>query len=302
MLPAMLTRRELACLGLAALCGCSEETEGGASSPLASATGTAASARVPLEEGIILPSPRTFDPNPLGLPPMAPVPMERGQRVFAAAPRMVRSAKLGSAFLLSMATFLAMEGSDYVVRVGYGEPYQVHPGYVVVPKPGRFRRGAVVFAGYRDRLHHGVVTGLRRDRIMVQYTDLGFRLGDQRLAPDRIGLLKGGLEPGTYAAYRAEQEYRHVLLVSGALHPDGKKLWLAIEHEGEIRLLDEASLIPLPRPRFKPKKGSVVLAAWRGAMVRATVRDLERPGLYTVKRPRSGAPLLVGPDMIMPAT
>ena len=146
------------------------------------------------------------------------------------------------------------------------------------------------------------MTGLRRDRVMVQYTDLGFRLGDQRLAPDRIGVLTDGLEPGAYAAYRADQEYRHVQLVSGGRHADGKKLWFAIENEGQIRLIDEAQLVALPRPRFKPKKGSTVLAAWRGAMVRATVRDLERPGLYTVKRPRSGAPLLVGPDMMMPAT
>ncbi|HHH31363.1 MAG TPA: hypothetical protein ENK57_23865 [Polyangiaceae bacterium] len=260
------------------------------------------SARLPLDEGIVLPAPRTFDPNPLGLPPVAPVPMKKGQRVFAAPPRMVRAAKLGTSFMLAMATFLAMEGNDYVVRVGFGEPYQVHPGYVVVPRPGRFRRGAIVIAGYRDQLHHGVVTGLRRDRVMVQYTDLGFRLGDQRLAHDRIGVLSGGLEPGAYAAYRADQEYRHVQLVSSGRHPDGKTVWLAIEHEGQIRLIDEAQLVSLPRPRFNPRPGSTVLAAWRGAMVRATVRELERPGLYTVKRPRAGAPLLVGPDMIMPVT
>lgn len=299
----MLTRRELSLLGLATLVGCQDETDGAGPDPLGGSTADAStSAKLPLDEGILLPPPRTFDPNPLGLPAVAPVPMKRGQRIFAAPPRMVQRAKLGSSFLLAMATFLAMEGNDYVIRVGFGAPYQVHPGYVVVPRPGRFRRGAIVIAGYRDQIHHGVVTGLRRDRVMVQYTDLGFRLGDQRLAPDRIGVLTDGLEPGAYAAYRADQEYRHVQLVSGGRHADGKKLWFAIENEGQIRLIDEAQLVALPRPRFKPKKGSTVLAAWRGAMVRATVRDLERPGLYTVKRPRSGAPLLVGPDMMMPAT
>jgi hypothetical protein len=35
-------------------------------------------------------------------------------------------------------------------------------------------------------------------------------------------------------------------------------------------------------------------------MVRAQVRSLDRPGLYTVKRNRAGAPLLVGPGMMMP--
>lgn len=296
----MLTRRQLAWVGLSALLGCSEEETGepGQADP---PTGDEAGTAVAGEDGFVLPPPRHLDPNPLGLPPVAPVPMKKGQRVFTAPPRMVRSAKLGSAFVMASATFVGQEGSDYIVRVGYGEPYQIHPGYVVVPRRDRFRRGAIVVAAYRDRLHHGVVTGLRRDRVLVQYTDLGFRLREQRLDPSRIGVLDGGLQPGSYAAYRAEQEYRHVLLVSKGSYPDGKTLWLALEHEGEIRLIEESQLVALPRPRFKPKEDTSVLAAWRGSMVRAHVRDFERPGLYTVKRPRAGAPLLVGPGMLMPA-
>jgi hypothetical protein len=287
----------LVALAASLIGGCSDDEV--ASAGLAPTSTQRGPAALP-PDGVVLPPPALAEPNPLALPAMTARELDKGQRIFAVPERMLRGAKLGAAFVLRSASYLRREGSDYVVRVGFGKPYPIHPGYVVVPRPGRFRRGANVVAAHRGTLRHGVVTGLRRDRVLVQYVDLGFRLAPQRLAPSRIGLLGGGLEPGAYAAYRADQEYRHVLLVSKG-GSRGKTQWLVLEHEGQTRLIDAAKLVTLPPSRFKPKKGSAVLAAWRGAMVRATVRDLERPALYSLKRPRAGAPLLSGPGMMMPA-
>ena len=178
-------------VGAVLLAGCGESES---TSPATSTT--TVTPRGPMdplpEDGVVLPPPRLAETNPLGLPPASPRELDKGQRIFAVPQRMLEGAKLGSAFVLRAASYIGREGGDYVVRVGWGEPYAVHPGYVVAPRSGRFRRGANVIAAYRGTIHHGVVTGLRRDRVTVQYVDLGHRLADQRLDPSRIeGLGRG---------------------------------------------------------------------------------------------------------------
>ncbi len=262
---------------------------------------TAASVSGPSPAGVVLPPRRPFDSNPLGLPGRPPE-VEEGQRVFAVPQRMLAQARQGSSLVLRAATVRGREGNDLVVRVGTGIPYPVHPAYVVVPRPGRMGRGTPVFAAYRGVLRHGVVKNLSLDRVVVRYTDLGFKLGDQKLVRQRIGVLQPGrLMAGGQAVARQGGQLHHVQLVSVGVHSDGKKRWLVIGHGGAAQLVEETALIALPPRRFKAKLGTTVLAAWRGGMVPAELLALDRPGLFTVKRQRTSRRLLVGPGMIMEA-
>jgi hypothetical protein len=250
---------------------------------------------------VVLPPRQPFDSNPLGLPGQ-PVPVKEGQRVFAVPQPMLARARVGSSLVLRAATVEGREGDDLVVRVGTGIPYPVHPAYVVVPRPGRMGRGTPVFAAYRGVLRHGVVKNLSLDRVVVRYTDLGFKLADQKLVPARVGVLAPGvLMPGGQAVARQDGELRHVQLVSTGVHSDGKKRWLVIGHLGEAQLVEETALVPLPARRFRAKVGTTVLAAWRGTMVPAKLLTIDRPGLFTVKRARTARRLLVGPGMLMEA-
>lgn len=292
--------RLLALLLVILVCACDDaglETE--------SADGVANTSEAPMASalvpgGIVLPPEPQPVTNPLDLPVPAdqPVP-EKGQRVFAVPQRMLATAHLGSAMKLASATALEREGESFIVRIGFGAPYQIHPAYVVVPKSGRFRRGTYVIASYSGELKHGVVTHLVRDRVAVRFTDLGRKSAEQKLDPKRIGILPSGLAPGGYAAHLTEHEYRHVLLVSSSVVA-GQRRWLVIGHTGETALVSEDKLQPLPVPRFKPRVGATVLAAWRGTLVRTQVKSLDRPSLLTVTRPRAGRALIVGPGMVMP--
>ena len=284
---------------LLAVAGCDDSRDSSAAENPEEATVTG-SAVVAGPEAFALPPDRIHDSNPLGLP-AGQIDVAKGDRVFAVPERMLQGAKLGSSFALRAATVLGRDGDDVVLRVGNGAPYNIHPAYVVSLRRARVGRETPVIAAYRGSLHHGVVKGLWRDKVVVRYTDLGFKLPDQKLEVDKIGVLSVGVAtPGGYAVYRAEHEYRHVLLVSEATHDDGKRRWLAVGHSGETLLLDADQVSALPAARFSPKVGGTVLAAWQGTMVPGTVQDLDRPGLYRVARPRTGPTLLLGPGMIMP--
>ena len=278
----------LACCAMLMAC------DNGAATAEPAATAAPGSAPVAPAEGFIMPPAVPHDSNPLGLPPK-PVPtLKNGQRIFAVPPEMLQTAEPGKALAMLAATSQGADGEDMLVRVGHGEIYAIHPGYVIVPTLARFNRGAEVIANYRGKLHHGVVKGLSRDRIVVRFTDLGFKPADQKIASDRLGVLGAGLVPGAYAAHRSATEYRLVQLVSRA----GDK-WLVLEHGGQARLIAADQLRRLPERRFKPKVGSTVLVSWRGSMVRGQVRSLDRPGLYTVKRPRTGGAVMVGLSQMM---
>jgi len=262
------------------------------------ATTAVGSAPVVHSDGFVLPPQRSQSANPLGLPPST-LTLAKGTRVFAVPETMLEGSKLGSALMLRSAKVMGQDEQDLIVRVGFGRNYRLHPGYVVVPRKARFRRNGEVIAGYRGRLRHGVVKGLSRDKVVVRFTDLGFKLSDQKLSPERVGVLGDGLVPGAFAVYRSTTEYRHVLLVSSAVHEDGKTRWLVLDHDGDSQLIDSDALQRVGGSRFNPKVGATVLVAWRGDMVRAQVRSIDRPGLYTIARQRAGAPLLVGPGMMM---
>jgi hypothetical protein len=277
--------------------GCADESAEpeSAAQPAASASGSAVAL---VSDGFVLPPERPREPNPLGLP-AASLDAAEDQRAFAVPADMLAGAEIGSAMMLRAATLEGRDGDELMVRVEHGPLYPLHPGYLVVPRPGRFQRNTEVIAAYRGKLQHGVVSGLYKDKVVVRFTDLGFKLGDQRLERDRVGVLGPGLVAGAYAVYRAATELRHVLLVSAATHPEGVR-WLVIEHAGASRLIDADKLTRLPVGRFAPKVGASAMVAWRGSMVHAQVRSIDEPGLYTVKRARAGAPLLVGPQMMMP--
>ncbi len=296
----MRRRWSYALLGCAFVSGCEQAPGGGDETTVASATPAAVASAIANPDGILLPPEVAPVTNPLELPePTGQPTPEKGQRIFAVPREMLETARLGSALKLVAAEVLSREGENFIVEVGYGAPYQIHPAYVVVPRVGAVRRDAYVVASYNGEMRHGVVKHVLGDRATVQFTDLGFKAPDQKLDPKRVGVLPVGLAPGGYAAYLDEHEYRHVVLLSSS-SVAGKERWLVLHHTGECELVPAEKLKALPVPRFQPKIGAPVLAAYRGTMVRAQVTEIERPGLVTVTRARAGRPLVVGPGMIMP--
>ena len=224
--------------------------------------------------------------------------LKKDQRVFAVPKRILAQARLGSTLTLRAATVAMMDGAEVIVRMAGAPSYNIHPGYLIVPKAGRMRRNARVIVNRRGRLRHGIVRNNLRKRVSIRYTDLGSKRPDRTVSVREVGLLPPGLHPGGFAVYRAEQEHKHVLLVSAAAHPDGVRRWLVLGHNGEARLLEESKL-SAPPGRFAPKVGTEILVAWRGSMVPATLRRIDKPGLFTVRRARAGAPFMVGPGQIM---
>ncbi|MBW2454768.1 MAG: hypothetical protein JRI68_09665 [Deltaproteobacteria bacterium] len=285
----------------AGLAGCGDEQPASGEPEPGQAPAATASVGGPTADGLVLPPRQAVDTNPLGLPSRQ-VQVPEKQRVFAVPAAMLRQARVGSSLVLEAATVKGREGDDLVVRVGTGRAYPIHPAYVVVPRRGRMGRGTPVFAAYRGVMRHGVVKHLSLDRVVVRFTDLGFKLGDQKLVTERVGVLEPGtLMAGGRAAVLLDGVRAHVQLVSAGVHRDGKRRWLVLGARGEAQLVEEGALTPLPARRFKPKIGATVLAAWRGEMVPAKLVSLDRPGLYTVKRQRTSRRLLVGPGMIMAA-
>lgn len=247
----------------------------------------------------VVPPRRAVHRNPLGLAPVN-VPLSPGQRVFAVPERMLAGASLGSSFALAAATVEAMDAADVVVRIGHEMAYTIHPGYVVVPRAGSFERGSLVFARFRDELRHGVVERLAHKQVVVRFTDVNVAPGAvQPVGRDEVGLLTGSLAPGAYALRRGERESTHLLLLSQTLGADGEPAWLALGAAGAALLVPARELEALP-PRRLPDAGDDVLVAWRGTMVPATVRSIEPPGIYTVRRPVLSTPIVVGPDMLAP--
>ncbi len=285
--------------GLASQLGCdSASDESVAEIPYTSAPGLTASAGLKPRQ-FVLPKPRSFDPNPLRLPART-VSVAKGIRVYAVPQRVLEQARLGSTMPLRAASVEGVDGENIVVRAFSHVSYPIHPDYVVVPPQGPVRRRAPVLVSYRRKLRHAVATTVRRDRIRVRYTDLGVSLGERWLNPREVAPAPAGLAPGNYAVFRDSTGWSHVLLVSSAVHSDGKKRWLVLSYGAEARLVEHDKLRPMS-PSFKPRPGNSVLVAFRGKMVPGRVKTADRFGIYTVRRRRMSSPLVVGFEMLLPA-
>jgi len=272
-----------------------------AAEPGARIAATATANAVGLKRGrFVQPPRRPFDPNPLRLP-VRSLSIEEGATVYTVSRRALESAERGSTMVLHHAKVVGDEGGLVVVKMGKEPPYAVHPGYVVAPRfGGRLRRGSYVLAPYRQKLRHAVVVSLKGERVNVQYTDIGIKIGERRLRRDWVALQPGGLSPGNYALVPRRGTLEHVLLVSSGRWADGKSRWLALRYGAEAAVIDQEKLQPLALD-FKPSVGDPVLVSWLGRMAPATVRAVDGPGLFKVQRPHVGPGLVVGADHLLPA-
>ena len=259
-----------------------------------------ASAPAPKPGQFVQPPRPAFDPNPLKLPGSAPT-IAPDSLVYTVPKRVLETATVGSSFVLRAAVAQAVEGGNVIVRIGRGPSYPVHPAYVLVPQRGPLPRGCPVLAPYRGQLGHAVVMAAKRDLVTVRYTDIGPGYGDQPLPVREVAPQSPGLVPGNYALVPDGDVLRLVLLLSGGVHPDGKRRWLVLSYAGEASLVEEERLQPM-RLDYQPKVGAVVSVPWLGIMVPGKVTDADPHGLCTVRRARTAPPLVLGPGMLMPAS
>ncbi len=281
------------------LCAACGDDDGAAKGVVTSASAVRRNTN-PLMMGVVLPPAVRPEVNPLDLPMQQIEAQEKG-RVFTIPFEMLDNAKVGSAMVLRSAKVLGREGELLNVRIGTGKPYLVHPANVVVPQQGKLRRGAPVFAGYRGMLKHGVLRHTSSRGAVIRFTDLGFRMSDQTIPRDRLGVLPSSLAPGAYAVMRGEHAYEHVTLISGS-GAGAARRGFVLGRDGEARLVPEAQLQPMTvAKRHRYRAGDSVLVAFRGLMVPAKIRNIDHPGLYNVQRRRAGGSLTVGPGMLMPA-
>jgi len=250
---------------------------------------------------LLLPAARQLDPNPLGLSAVAALPPE-GARVYAPPPRVLAGLHEGATLALRRSRVVGHDGEVLIVRQGWGAPYAVHPGLVIAPQSDKLRRGQFVLAPYQGQLRHAVLVTLLHRDALIRFTDVGHKLRKQRVSPDLLGRIDPGLSPGAYAAYRSSEgaEWQHVMLVSPSVRASGRVGWLALGYAAEVRIIDEADLVPMPRSfRPKVKRGDTLWVAWRGTLVPATVRKVTSQHLFTLRRPRLSRPIIAGIGMVM---
>lgn len=278
---------------LSAAVACSEDASSPAAEGSAAPVATA-SAGDNSPKGFVLPPAQPFEPNPLGLAAPQAFPAQ-GSIVYAIPKAALAELEEGSTVILNESVVEGRDGNAVIVRRGWHSPYPIHPGYVISLNQDRLRRGDFVLAPYRQRLRHAVIVTLLHRQAVIRYTDLGRKLADQRVKPTRLGRIAPGLNPGALAVYEQGSDWHHVMLISKS----GDR-WFAIGHGGEAKLLAESSLVELPRSfRPKPKVGSTMWVAWRGEMVDATVRKVESPELFVLKRPRAGGTIVAGIGQLM---
>lgn len=248
----------------------------------------------------VVPKRLALRPNPLGLP-AANVTFSEGKFVYTVPEAMFATAKLGGSLELRAARVESMDGPDVSVRSNSGPPYTVHAGYIVAPEFKRVERGTRVMVPHHGNLRHGTVQRQVMNQVVIRYGDVGVALGDQSIAVEEVGVFGTGLEPGAYALAHSNHELQLVLLVSAGVHADGIRRWFVLGPDGDARIVDAKELTAVADARTL-KPGSAVLVAWHGTMVPATLQSIDVRGLVSVKRPRSGPTLLVGIDMVTPAS
>ena len=238
------------------------------------------------------------EPNPLGLPARK-LELETGTRVFAVPEPMLRGARLGSAFSLRASTIAGRDGDNLVIDGRDGPDYSIHPGYVVPLVPAkRPRLNQPVIAEWAGGLRHGVVRRYVKDKIVVRFTDAQDR-SDRSLGPLQMMPQVDGFRPGNYAARRVGSELQHVLLVSPLGNQKDATEWLALGYAGAARVVKTEELLGVP-VSYEPKPGSIALVEHLGRMREGVVKEVDKPGLMTVRFERAGRPVETGWGLVMP--
>lgn len=238
-------------------------------------------------------------PNPLGLPARR-IKLDPGRRVFTVSSEMLARAKLGTTLVFYAATVVGFEGEDLIIEGKGGPNYKVHPGYVIpVPDVPKLRVGHPVLTEYAGAMKHAAVIKIAKGRVHVRYTDMDPRTPEGQLKEKEVRFIPqaDGLVPGNYAAAQEGEEWRHVLLVSPAVEGE-KKRWFVLGYGSAAKLVEEASLRPIP-VKWDPKPGTGVWAEHVGTMRKATVQSADDPGFFTVKYERAGRPAVVGWGLLM---
>jgi hypothetical protein len=286
----------------------------GTAAPLASTGATAPADPARPAPPAALAGPKlVVEPNPLRRPPRKIV-LDPGKRVFTFSDQMLASAKVGSTLVLYAATVAGIEGDDLIIEGRGGPSFKVHSAYVIpVPDDPRVKPGDPVVTEWNGVLKHAVVTKFVKDKIGVRYTDMDAKMPETFLQGGRGASTAGapskaarfvrqseGLAPGNYAALRQGDEWRHVLLVSPSSDaPAPSRTWLALGFGGAALVVEEAALRPIP-VKWTPKVGAAVWAEYVGTLRRATVKEADEQGLFTVKFERVGRPAAVGWGLLMP--
>jgi len=279
------------------MAGCANDAPAPAETgkPTASApTSSAAQVAAPVPQP---PRPAVANPNPLSLP-AGNLDLAPGTRIFAVPEPMLRGAKLGSTFVLHAARVVGRDGDSLLVQTREGEPYKLHPSYLVAVPAGSRRPGVgqPVIAEWAGVLKHGVFRATKKDRSIVRFFDASDN-ADRALDDVILFRAQDGFRPGNYAAARSNGESRHVVLLSPI--DGGSKKWLALGHAGAATIVEEADLTAIP-VKWDPKEGAAVWAEFLGRMRPGIVEGIDAPGLFTIKFERAGRPVTVGWGAIMP--
>lgn len=211
---------------------------------------------------------------------------------------MLSRARFGSTLVLYGATVAGLDGDDLVVEgQAGGSSYKVGGAYVIpVPDGLKPKANDVVLTEWNGVMKHGLVKRYVKDRVAVKFTDVDGRAPEAMLKGVRWIVQTEGLAPGNYAAYKQNDELRHVLLVSRSEGPEAR--WFCLGFGGAAMVANESDLVPIPI-KWKGKAGATVLAEWAGTMRKAVLQSENEPGIFTVKFERAGKPETVGFGMIM---
>lgn len=286
-----------ACLvvSLAVACGDPSETAGSASA--AGSGARAPTARPIAPPPVIRPS---ADPNPLGLPARS-LDVPNGARVFTVPEPMLRGAKLGSSMQLRAGTVVGRDGEHLMIDGRDGPDYPVHAAYVIPLIPGkqRPRIKAPVVAEWAQGLRHGVVRRYAADKVVVRFTDTQDK-SDRTIEAGQLMAQTDGFHAGNYAALRSGRDLEHVLLVSpvGGEAKDAPE-WFVLGYLGSARLVKTDQLLGVPIS-FEPKLNSSVLAEHLGKMRPGIVKELDAPGVMSVRFDRAGRAVTTGWGLVMP--
>lgn len=282
---------------LALASACSSETEG-----VLEASSSAEVSKGPTARPVAPPPVlrESADPNPLELPAKK-LELENGARVFAVPEPMLRGAKLGSSMQLRAATVVGKDGDNNLMIDGRDGPdYPIHPSYVIVlDSERRPRVNQPVVVEWAKSIRHGVVRRYVKDKIVVRFTDTQDK-SDRQVLPTQLMSQKDGFRPGNYAALRGNDgELEHVLLVSPLTgEPKDATEWFAIGYLGSARIAKTEALVGVP-VSLSPKAGATVLVEHLGRMRDAVVKEVDAPGLMTVRFERAGRSVQTGWGLVM---